>query len=163
MEKKYYIGSNNDRAYELYHHGILGQKWGVRRFQNEDGSLTSAGEKRYTENNSSTSKRELKRSKRELKRYNKGEKLQAKGKTVGKTWKKAIIGVAATDVIGVTGYNLQQKLGDHFLSSGNYGAAAVAKMSSYATLGAGALVQAGFVAKAVSDTKSLNAYNNRKK
>lgn len=32
---------------ELYHHGIKGQKWGVRRFQNEDGSLTEAGEKRY--------------------------------------------------------------------------------------------------------------------
>ena len=32
---------------ELQHHGILGQKWGVRRFQNPDGSLTPAGEKRY--------------------------------------------------------------------------------------------------------------------
>lgn len=31
---------------ELYHHGIKGQKWGVRRFQNKDGSLTPAGEKR---------------------------------------------------------------------------------------------------------------------
>lgn len=32
---------------QLYHHGILGMKWGVRRFQNKDGSLTKAGKKRY--------------------------------------------------------------------------------------------------------------------
>lgn len=31
----------------LMHHGIKGQKWGVRRYQNEDGSLTSAGLERY--------------------------------------------------------------------------------------------------------------------
>lgn len=34
---------------ELYHHGVLGQRWGVRRFQNKDGSLTSAGKKRAGE------------------------------------------------------------------------------------------------------------------
>lgn len=44
--------SNNDWRYyavdePLQHHGIMGQKWGVRRFQNSDGSLTSAGKKRY--------------------------------------------------------------------------------------------------------------------
>lgn len=32
---------------ELYHHGITGQKWGQRRFQYEDGSLTPAGRDRY--------------------------------------------------------------------------------------------------------------------
>lgn len=32
----------------LEHHGILGQKWGVRRYQNEDGSYTDEGEKRYS-------------------------------------------------------------------------------------------------------------------
>lgn len=33
-------------SYELYHHGIKGMKWGVRRYQNKDGSLTSAGKRR---------------------------------------------------------------------------------------------------------------------
>lgn len=32
---------------ELYHYGIKGQKWGIRRFQKKDGSLTAAGKKRY--------------------------------------------------------------------------------------------------------------------
>lgn len=35
---------------ELYHYGIQGQKWGVRRFQNPDGSLTEAGKKRIQKN-----------------------------------------------------------------------------------------------------------------
>lgn len=36
MEQKYFV-----------HSGVKGQKWGVRRFQNKDGSLTPAGKKRY--------------------------------------------------------------------------------------------------------------------
>ncbi len=32
---------------ELYHHGVKGMKWGVRRYQNKDGSITEAGKKRY--------------------------------------------------------------------------------------------------------------------
>lgn len=33
---------------ELYHHGIKGQKWGIRRYQNEDGTLTEEGRKKVT-------------------------------------------------------------------------------------------------------------------
>ena len=31
---------------ELYHYGVKGMQWGVRRYRNEDGSLTSAGKRR---------------------------------------------------------------------------------------------------------------------
>ena len=41
---------------ELYHHGIKGQKWGIRRFQNNDGSLTPAGRKRYDDDGPSQKK-----------------------------------------------------------------------------------------------------------
>lgn len=34
---------------ELYHHGIKGQKWGIRRYQNPDGTLTEEGKKRYSQ------------------------------------------------------------------------------------------------------------------
>ena len=45
MEYDYILTANG----ELYHSGVKGMKWGVRRYQNKDGSLTAAGKKRYRE------------------------------------------------------------------------------------------------------------------
>ena len=41
-----YYGISNSSS--LWHHGILGQKWGIRRYQNRDGSLTPEGKARYS-------------------------------------------------------------------------------------------------------------------
>ena len=50
----------------IYHYGIKGMKWGVRRYQNKDGSLTTAGKRRYADNYSSQQQ------KRDEKIYGKG-------------------------------------------------------------------------------------------
>lgn len=43
----YYYAISRPPGPYMYHYGIMGMHWGVRRFQNEDGTLTSAGRSRY--------------------------------------------------------------------------------------------------------------------
>jgi hypothetical protein len=53
---------------ELYHHGIKGQKWGIRRYQNDDGTLTQAGHQRYHDDNGKTSDNNIKKKNNRLTR-----------------------------------------------------------------------------------------------
>ena len=46
LRNNYILQKVGDKMNELYHHGIKGMKWGVRRYQNKDGSLTDTGKNR---------------------------------------------------------------------------------------------------------------------
>lgn len=110
----------------LKHHGIKGQKWGVRRFRNKDGSLTPLGRKRYSEEDDSNWSEDAKvtselrkksvneMSNAELKKLN--ERLQLERNysnlnptTVQKGWKYVAGAAVATSTI-LTLYNNSGKL-----------------------------------------------------
>lgn len=52
----------------IVHSGIKGQKWGVRRYQNEDGTLTPEGEKRYNEEGSNRNQKRAENKVRDIER-----------------------------------------------------------------------------------------------
>lgn len=67
----------------LFHHGVKGQRWGIRRYQNEDGSLTPEGKKRKAQLYSDIDKRyekETRKPKLELLRYKDRNDLPARKK-----------------------------------------------------------------------------------
>lgn len=87
----------------LYHHGIKGQRWGVRRYQNKDGSLTTAGKKRAkTEEESvkNLSDTELRTKLNRLQMEQQYKKLTQEPSKInkGKKFVAAVLTTAATQV-----------------------------------------------------------------
>ena len=60
----------------LIHHGIIGQKWGVRRYQNADGSLTAAGYARYQKKTMKQDVKWVKRNDKKITNYAKNATRQ---------------------------------------------------------------------------------------
>ena len=98
---------------ELYHSGVKGMKWGIRRYQNEDGTLTDAGKVRY--NPDGSKKRVEKMSDAELNKAN--QRLSAEqnyNRLTGKYYKNR---PASTDIALKAGVSA---LGGALLSTGAY-------------------------------------------
>ena len=109
------------RSSELYHHGIKGQKWGRRRYQNKDGTLTAAGKKRYgnmssdaREANAIGKKKVSEMSNAELRKYNERVNLERQyanlNPSAAKKGIKFVKGAAATLGTALTLYNNSDKI-----------------------------------------------------
>lgn len=73
----------------LCHHGILGQRWGVRRFQNKDGSVTAAGAKRYQTGNRKLDKT-IQKTERKIANDKDGMKAYGKGTQAYKDYESSL-------------------------------------------------------------------------
>ena len=93
--------------YELYlaHHGIKGQRWGVRRYQNPDGTLTEAGKKRYGDSVESTPRHKPSEARKKAREEEKARKFEEKRQQVLKTG-------SATEVLKYKNFSTQKELQD---------------------------------------------------
>jgi len=99
---------------ELYHYGVKGMRWGVRRYQNEDGSLTSAGQRHRAEREggSYSSGSSSRGSSSSSKKAARNKKLKKVGKVLGLT--------AAAAATAAASYYGGKKLGKYLVNK-HYG------------------------------------------
>lgn len=100
--------------YEFYHHGIKGQRWGIRRFQKKDGSLTPEGKKRYDNDAPAEKKKSKHRLMLEERYKSHGLTQEEAEKEAAKRirYEKIIVGAAAVTVAACAAYAISKKIRD---------------------------------------------------
>ena len=81
----------DDNGNSFAHYGVLGMKWGVRRYQNKDGSLTSAGKKSTKKQRSKMTDAEISARIRRLEKETKLKDLEKKNQDDGKAYANEIL------------------------------------------------------------------------
>ena len=114
---KYLIGNMVVDSEYLSHHGILGMKWGIRRFQNPDGSLTDEGRKHRGTSDQSNSPRHVdsqarKKAKQQAKNLEAARKAKAAKAEYEHAKEKALKSGTATEVSKFKGDLTSQQLND---------------------------------------------------
>lgn len=154
----------------IEHHGVKGMKWGVRRYQNYDGSYTRKGLERYkkaesdyekakeAQKNGIGSSSDVRVAKRKMsKAYDKlkydkmadeGKKLYSKGKTITSNTSKTV----TTEIAVVAGANIVSAI------LANTGSLKLASISGSTIAMGGTAINAILTAKTRSENKKLRAY-----
>ena len=165
---------------ELYHHGILGQKWGVRRYQNSNGTLTSEGKARYGSGTRGNARFRPNDKKQRSKNWQinrmggrkinadyetrraRGEQLVKAGRgdvgAVGRHFARnflygAAAGIAATALAGV---------GQNALETGRYGVGIGAGHAALILKGAAGLYTVSSIVKTYQDISDMHTYKDSK-
>lgn len=137
----------------LMHYGVKGMKWGVRRYQNEDGTLTTSGKKRYNAPGASAKSSSPKRSKPKSNARKTEEDLKRKRENIAKTDKVMYGSKIASAVLK----NIGQQTYNRHANDANKAQVNIVRGSAYASDVLNAIGDMAWI----SSTAQRVDYNNR--
>lgn len=150
----------------LAHHGVKGQKWGVRRYQNEDGSYTDAGRVRYGKQAARKYYKidRLKRKQENTESFSKYRHLDKKIRKVQTRYDRKVAGLTSTDIdkgrLAVSSFRASSRVNVLSLGAGMItGGALLVASSGAAAIPYAAIASAAGGSMVIGASKKLPYYH----